>query len=214
MVSAATNPEAIRAEVAELLGVGVDAVDPDCNLVGQGLDSIRMMTLAGRWRRLGLAIDFAALAASPTVEAWSALVSAAGAEPVPVEQPTVPDADAAAEAFGLAPMQHALWLGRQDEQQLGGVAGHLYVEFDGGPIDPARLRAAATGLVRRHPMLRVEFLRDGAQRISPAAEFPVVVHDFSDLDDFGSDVLEVVDQRLAEIRETKSHQQLDGQVLE
>ncbi|MGH3596153.1 MAG: phosphopantetheine-binding protein, partial [Mycobacterium sp.] len=51
VVSAATNPEAIRAEVAELLGVGVDAVDPDCNLVGQGLDSIRMMTLAGRWRR-------------------------------------------------------------------------------------------------------------------------------------------------------------------
>ena len=68
--------EDIRAEVAELLGVGADAVHPGSNLIGQGLDSIRMMTLAGRWRRQGIAVDFATLAATPTIEAWSELVSA------------------------------------------------------------------------------------------------------------------------------------------
>jgi mycobactin phenyloxazoline synthetase len=208
VVASAASPETIRAEVAELLGISADAVDPDDNLIGQGLDSIRMMTLAGRWRRQGIAIDFAALAASPTIEAWSALVSAAGAEPMPAADEPAASKDAGDEAFALAPIQHALWLGRQDEQQLGGVAGHLYVEFDGGPIDPARLRAAATSLALRHPMLRVEFLPDGAQRIGPATEFPVTVHDFSDLDQ------DALDRRLSAIRETKSHQQLDGQVLE
>lgn len=39
------GPEEIRAQVAELLGADVSAVDPDADLVGQGLDSIRMMSL-------------------------------------------------------------------------------------------------------------------------------------------------------------------------
>ncbi|AMC51368.1 phenyloxazoline synthase [Mycobacterium tuberculosis variant bovis BCG] len=35
-----------------------------------------MMSLVGRWRRKGIAVDFATLAATPTIEAWSQLVSA------------------------------------------------------------------------------------------------------------------------------------------
>ncbi|HME14024.1 MAG TPA: phosphopantetheine-binding protein, partial [Mycobacterium sp.] len=154
--SVAGGPGAIRAEVAELLGVSADTVDPDGNLISQGLDSIRMMSLAGRWRRRGIAVDFATLAATPTIEAWSLLVSGAQAdtsEPVDAEAvaaTTTPD-----DAFPLAPMQHAMWVGRHDSQPLGGVAAHLYVEFDGGEIDPDRLREAATNLATRHPMLRV-----------------------------------------------------------
>ncbi|KKC02007.1 phosphopantetheine-binding protein, partial [Mycobacterium nebraskense] len=135
MVRASVRSEDVRAEVAELLGVGVDDVHPSTNLIGQGLDSIRMMTLAGRWRRQGIAVDFATLAATPTIEAWSDLVTVdapAGA----AEQPAQPREDEAGEPFPLAPMQHAMWVGRQDNQQFGGVAGHLYVEFDGGPLDP------------------------------------------------------------------------------
>ncbi|MDT5307440.1 MAG: mycobactin phenyloxazoline synthetase, partial [Mycobacterium sp.] len=70
MVSPAVRAEAIRGEVAELLGVDVEAIDPDGDLVGQGFDSIRMMALAGRWRRRGFVVDFAALAAAPTIGAW------------------------------------------------------------------------------------------------------------------------------------------------
>ena len=73
MVRAPACSEDIRAEVAELLGVDVDAVHPGSNLIGQGLDSIRMMTLAGRWRRQGIDVDFATLSATPTIEAWSEL---------------------------------------------------------------------------------------------------------------------------------------------
>ncbi len=74
--SIAGSPSDVRAEVAELLGVSADTVDPAGNLISQGLDSIRMMSLAGKWRRRGIDADFAALSADPTVEAWSRLVGA------------------------------------------------------------------------------------------------------------------------------------------
>ncbi|OBF08097.1 non-ribosomal peptide synthetase [Mycobacterium sp. ACS4054] len=207
MVRASARSEGIRAEVAELLGVGVGDVHPGTDLIAQGLDSIRMMTLAGRWRRQGIAVDFATLAATPTIEAWSDLVCADAPADFAEQQAPVPDAPE--EPFGLAPMQHAMWVGRQDNQPLGGVAGHLYVEFDGGPIDPERLRAAATALARRHPMLRVQFLPDGTQSIPAAGgRFPVGVEDLRGLDG------DRVDERLAAIRDAKSHQQLDGAVFE
>ena len=210
MVSPAVSTDAIRGEVAELLGVGIEAIDPEGDLIGQGLDSIRMMALAGRWRRLGFAVDFAKLAAAPTIGAWSKLMSDVADVAAP-ETPGPRSGDASHEPFPLAPMQHALWVGRQDNQWLGGVAGHLYVEFDGGAIDPERLQAAATRLALRHPMLRVQFLPDGTQRIRPLAErpnFPVTVHDLRDLQP------DVVDQRLADIRAAKSCQQLDDAVFE
>ncbi|MCV7309796.1 amino acid adenylation domain-containing protein [Mycobacterium paraffinicum] len=209
MVRASARSEDVRAQVAELLGVGVDDVHPSTNLIGQGLDSIRIMTLAGRWRRAGIAVDFATLAETPTVEAWTELVSAdSPADPAEQHNPAQPAGDAG-EPFPLAPMQHAMWIGRQDHQQLGGVAGHLYVEFDGGAIDPERLRDAATALARRHPMLRVRFLPDGTQRIAAAGDdFPVAVEDLRRLDG------DTADRRLAAIRDAKSHQQLDGAVFE
>jgi mycobactin phenyloxazoline synthetase len=205
--SIAGSPSDVRAEVAELLGVGADTVDPAGNLISQGLDSIRMMSLAGKWRRRGIDVDFAALSADPTIEAWSRLVGVDAAEP---DVPAAPAAPAAEGAFPLAPMQHAMWVGRHDSQPLGGVAGHLYVEFDGGAIDPERLARAATLLARRHPMLRVRFLSDGTQQIdsSAQADLAVTVHDFRDLAE------DAAGQRLLGLREAKSHQQLDGQVFE
>jgi len=210
VVSPAVSTDAIRGEVAELLGVGIEAIDPEGDLIGQGLDSIRMMALAGRWRRLGFAVDFAKLAAAPTIGAWLELMSDVADVAAP-ETPEPRSGDASHEPFPLAPMQHALWVGRQNNQWLGGVAGHLYVEFDGDAIDPERLQAAATRLALRHPMLRVQFLPDGTQRIRPLAEcpnFPVTVHDLRDLEP------DVVDQRLADIRAAKSCQQLDDAVFE
>ena len=213
MVSSAVSAGSIRGEVAELLGVGVDAIDPGSDLVGQGLDSIRMMTLAGRWRRLGFAVDFATLAGVPTIKAWSDLLSdPSGVAVVGERDAQKPrSAEPSYEPFPLAPMQHAMWVGRQRHQRLGGVAGHLYVEFDDGEIDPERLQAATTELALRHPMLRVQFLPDGTQRIRPAAEcpnLPVAVHDLRGLEPG------LVDQRLAEIQAAKSHQQPDDAVFE
>ena len=204
---AAANSQTIRAEVAELLGVSADDVDPDTDLISQGLDSIRMMSLAGRWRKQGIDVDFASLAAAPSVRAWSGLVASA-AFVEEVAEPAVAHTDSSA-PFPLAPMQHAMWVGREGDQQLGGVAGHLYVEFDGEGVDLRRLERAATALAARHPMLRVEFLPDGTQRIGPAPDpYPVAVVDVSGL------TADEVEGHLAATRNAKSHQQLDGQVFE
>ena len=101
-----------------------------------------------------------------------------------------------------------MWVGRNDDQELGGVAGHLYVEFDGAGVDPGRLQDAATKLAVRHPMLRVEILPDGTQRIGDR-DLPVTVHDLRELT-----AVDGARARLEEIRDAKSHQLLDGEVLE
>ncbi|CAN5718528.1 phenyloxazoline synthase MbtB [soil metagenome] len=201
------SPQTIRKEVAELLGVSADSVDTDADLIGQGLDSIRMMTLSGRWRKRGLDVDFATLAANPTVLAWAELLTDPSADMVEGTAPTTESDRAADQPFALAPMQHAMWVGRNDNQQLGGVAGHLYVEFDGSVADVERLRSAAAALTARHPMLRVEFLPDGTQRIRGDGP-QLIVDDLRGLDEC------TVAARLVATREAKSHQRLDGEVLE
>ncbi|MDF2582437.1 MAG: peptide synthetase, partial [Mycobacterium sp.] len=203
MAVAATTSETVRSEVAELLGVTPDALDPNADLIASGLDSIRMMSLSGRWRKQGIEVGFAALAANPSVAAWEALVAEhAPAGPAPIADVTTGDADA---PFSLAPIAHAMWVGRHGEQELGGVAAHLYVEFDGAGVDPVRLQDAATKLVARHPMLRQEILPDGTQRISDRG-LPVTVFDLRDAAD--------ADEQLERIRDDKSHQLLDNEVLQ
>ena len=108
-------------------------------------------------------------------------------------------------------MQHAMWVGRHDSQPLGGVAGHLYVEFDGGAIDYDRLVQAATSLALRHPMLRVRFLRrwnsaDRCTGAQPTIPLPSTTS--------ASSLTTPPAERLIAIRHAKSHQQLDGQVFE
>ncbi|BBY35074.1 non-ribosomal peptide synthetase [Mycolicibacter minnesotensis] len=204
------GPDDIRAQVAELLGADASAVDPEADLVGQGLDSIRMMSLAGRWRKQGIDVDFAALAADPRIAAWQELVGDRNGPAL--AQVTADDPADAAAPFPLAPMQHAMWVGRDDDVALGGVAGHLYVEFETSPgragIDPDRLAAAAAALAVRHPMLRVGFSPDGTQYIRADATVPVAVQDLRGLD------AGAAAQRLDTTRAAKSHQQLQDAVFE
>jgi mycobactin phenyloxazoline synthetase len=201
----------IRATVAAHLGApATDIADHD-DLIKMGLNSLRMMALAGGWRKRGASITFAELAASPTIDSWHGLLSGtemrSAAEPV-VDQPTEPGDS----PFPLATMQHAYWIGRSDEQELGGVAAHVYVEFDGGAVDPMRLEHAVSDLIAAHSMLRTRFLPDGTQQTMAAPGRPV----FSvvDLRGQNSDQAEIA---LAELRDRKTHQRLeidDGQVID
>lgn len=208
----ASGPRTVREEVAELLGVDAQTLAPDADLLAEGLDSLRIMTLSGRWRKRGIDVDFAALVANPTVRAWGTLIEGRPAAPdAPAPEPAAPDGAAShdhdGQPFALAPMQHAMWVGRNDDQQLGGVAGHLYVEFDGAGVSVPRLREAAAALSARHPMLRVEFLPDGTQRIGTRV-LDVAVEDLRGLDD------DAAEAALLRTRETRSHQLLDGEVLQ
>lgn len=202
------SKDEIKATIAAQLGCQPGEVADGDNLIQLGLNSIRMMALAGGWRKRGADITFAQLAAAPTVESWYELLSAGETQstaPQPAQLPEAVTEPAAETApFPLATMQHAYWIGRSAEQELGGVAAHLYAEFGCGSIDPRRLERAVSDLVAAHPMLRTRFLPDGTQQTMSApgrAVFAVV-----DLRGQSSDLVE---SELAELRDRKTHQRLD-----
>ncbi|MEV0360004.1 amino acid adenylation domain-containing protein [Nocardia sp. NPDC050697] len=193
----------IRAEVGSVLGIAPESLDFDGDLIQQGLDSLRMMRLSGRWRKRGHDIDFARLAADPTLRAWTTLLIGELGAP----EEALPEIDTTA-PFPLAPMQHAYWIGRSHSHAFGGVAAHLYIEFDGAVADAARFRAAVAALLERHPMLRVRVLPDGTQVIGAAHEGAIAVHDLRAAPD--------PEAALAELRRTGTHRALpieDGAVL-
>ncbi|GAL58742.1 isochorismatase [Pseudescherichia vulneris NBRC 102420] len=68
------SKSALRAVVLPLLDESDEPMD-DENLIDYGLDSVRMMALAARWRKVYGDIDFVMLAKNPTIDAWWALLS-------------------------------------------------------------------------------------------------------------------------------------------
>ncbi|GAA4665073.1 non-ribosomal peptide synthetase [Gordonia humi] len=200
--------EQIRADVTELLDVDPDTIDDTDDLVRHGMHSLLVIKLTSRWRRAGHRVRSSQLAETPTIEAWAHLLGAETAEPEPAPAPAAAADDDP--EFGLATMQHAYWVGRQDGQALGGVAAHLFAEFDGAGIDAARLERAVGHVVDRHEMLRAAFGDTGRQRILDAPPTPV----FSVVDlRRGGDV----DAETERTRDRMSHQLLDtaaGSVVE
>ncbi|MEU7138895.1 amino acid adenylation domain-containing protein [Nocardia sp. NPDC046473] len=207
----------IRAAIAGHLDVPADSIDDGADLIQLGLDSIRTMKLAGGWRKRGVDVNFAKLAAHPTVDSWHQLL---GGATEPAETPVAEDASTTNAQpssdddapFPLAPMQHAYWIGRSAAQELGDVAAHLYVEFDGSGVDPVRLAAAVEALVQRHPMLRTRFLPDGTQQTLASPGRPV--WSLTDLRELSADA---ADAALESLRDKKTHQRMaveDGQVID
>ncbi|WP_017589679.1 non-ribosomal peptide synthetase [Nocardiopsis ganjiahuensis] len=201
--------ETVREQVAEVLGTRA-FTDTD-DLFEHGLDSLGMIRLSGAWREKGFDVTFEDLAAVPTVAAWSALLRDAVAVPLAAGPETVRHR-AEGEPFPLATMQHAYWIGRQDDQPLGAVAAHFYTEFDGAGVDPDRLARALRAVVERHPMLRARFDDDGLQRVEPAGAQPAVT-----VRDLREATADEVGQALETIREEATHRRMDvaaGEVLD
>jgi aryl carrier-like protein len=67
--------DGVRADVAELLYLEPAEVTDTEDLLGSGLDSIRILTLVERWREAGARISFVELAEAPTLAAWWTLLS-------------------------------------------------------------------------------------------------------------------------------------------
>lgn len=72
-----TTPDALRTTIAALLDEPSDDIGEDDNLLDHGLDSVRIMTLAQRWRDAGARFDLAELAAEPTLRHWWSVLTRA-----------------------------------------------------------------------------------------------------------------------------------------
>ena len=53
-----------------------ESPEGDENLIDYGLDSVQVMTLVSDWQRLGFEVNFAELAARPSLDSWLALLGA------------------------------------------------------------------------------------------------------------------------------------------
>ncbi len=205
----ALSRESMTADVAELVGVDPDELPVDVDLTYYGLDSLGIMSLVGRWRGRGVSVRFAELIEAPILEQWWALLEGRAVEgpagPAPVEARP-------AGSFPLTPVQHAYWIGRGDDQPLGGVSAHFYVELDGADIDRDRLRVAVRALLHRHPLLRTQFLDDGTQRTLDGSPWTGPIHH-----ELRGLPPAAVEEDLDRIRATLSHRKLDvgrGEVLD
>jgi mycobactin phenyloxazoline synthetase len=197
--------EGLRRTAAELTDEDAESIGADTNLFELGLESIALMRLVSTWRRAGIEVNFAELAQTPTLAGWSTLLARRAPAALAGPAPAAEAASCAEDGeFPLAVLQHAYWIGRADGQRLGGVAAHLYVEFDGADVEPRRLRVALDLLVRRHGMLRVVITDNGNQRIADTSGWRgLTVHDLRELPDAERD------RRLAHVRDEYSHQLLD-----
>ncbi|WP_239121158.1 condensation domain-containing protein, partial [Planomonospora parontospora] len=201
--------EEVTCAVADLLGVPPADLDPAEDLIARGLDSIRIMQLAGDWQRRGVKVKFADLVESPSVSSWHELLRSRAGSGAAAPTPETGRVDRHA-PFALTPLQHAYWFGRRDRQVLGGVGCHFYVELDGRDLDRQALERAARALFARHGLLRARFLDDGTQQILPHTPWPgLTVHDLRTAPD--------AETRLLQVRERLSHRRLEverGEVLD
>lgn len=101
-------------------------------------------------------------------------------------------------------MQAACWFGRHVKGALGGVAAHLYVEFEGRDIDTARLEHALARVCSLHPMLRLCIDAEGLQSVMPLSASPGL-----EIDDFRHLSTAEAASRLLEKRQQWTHQKLD-----
>jgi len=65
----------ILSDIARILEVDRDELDPTVSLVDQGLDSLRLMALVELWRDGGADVDFVSLASEPDLEQWCTLLA-------------------------------------------------------------------------------------------------------------------------------------------
>jgi len=204
------HPERIREQVRMLLTEPDAPLTDDDHLIELGLDSLQLMRLVSQWRKTGARVSFAQLMEHPVLREWWPLLTRPST-PVTTPEPPTPKREVAA-PFALTDVQHAYWIGRGDEQVLGGVGCHAYLELDRREVDPSRLEQAWVRLLSHHRMLRARFDDQGQQSIADVpADAICRVH----VQDIRAYSQEAVGQALLAIRERLSHRRLrveDGEV--
>lgn len=131
----------IKEQIKQKLPVARDLGDSE-NLLELGLSSLTIMRLVNQWRKQGVKVSFGSLMENPTLEGWWALIQRSmkkkAGKKRAQESKITPEKDMK-QPFPLTDVQYAYWVGRDEEQALGGIDCHAYLEFDGGNIDPERL---------------------------------------------------------------------------
>ena len=157
----------VKEQIKQKLPVEKEFGDSD-NLLELGLSSIVIMRLVNQWRKQGVKVAFGTLMEHPTLNEWWEIIQKSmmkkGKKAKAEKREWIPERDMR-EPFPLTDVQYAYWVGREDNQVLGGIGCHAYLEFDGNGVDPERLQEAWNRIQYHHPMLRASFSENGMQKI-------------------------------------------------
>ncbi len=201
--------EELESQVKKLLNIKSN-IDEKQNLLELGLSSLQMMRLISTWKKSEFKIKFTDLISNPTLKNWLKLLNESSInedENIYLEKDEVNMYD----PFPLTDVQYAYWIGRGENQYLGGVGCHGYMEIDGINVDKIKLEDAFQKVINHHPMLRVKYLKDGKQQIMKKPfSTEVIVNDFRAYDD------SEIEKKLKSIRKKLSHRLLNienGEVL-
>ncbi len=193
-----------RNDIINVIGeyISLPDTEEDIDFVRAGLNSIQIMTLAGKFRRNGYNVSFTKLISSPTLSAWEKLLSDTNMRKKkknPVRETTTDHSP-----FALTDIQYAYWVGRNEGQYLGGNDCHLYIETECSNISIPRLEAAFNEVKAAHGMLHAVFNSNGTQKILESFEKKHIrINDLRDKSD------EAKAAECEKIRERLSHNVLD-----
>lgn len=192
----------VKQQIKEKLTVPQEFNDND-NLLELGLNSLIIMRLVNQWRKQGVKVPFGELMEHPTfAEWWAKILNGEKRKVKKKKRELLPEQDMC-KPFPLTDVQYAYWIGRNNEQTLGGIGCHAYLEFDGEAVEYEKLESAWNKLQYHHPMLRARFLEDGTQVVmeKPYSE-KIKVNDLT-----GLRTAEINDA-LQGVRERLSHRRL------
>ncbi|MFE5857507.1 amino acid adenylation domain-containing protein [Streptomyces sp. NPDC056500] len=178
---------------AEVLGVGEVADEDDFFQVGgSSLTAIKVVSAVRQ--RLGIRLNVPDVAEHSRFDALAALVASRVAVPTPSgEEPALrPRPQDRYEPFDLLDQQQAYLIGRGGDIEGGGVACHLYLEYEGLEAAPGTdlagsgagdsgisivaVQDALRQLIAQHDMLRTVFDEQTmSQRVLPVEEVPPYV---------------------------------------
>lgn len=187
----------------EMVQVRLDGFKPSSNdnLVEKGLSSIQIMQIISEFKKIGIKLSFAKLMQNPTLEDWVNLIEKANVKNT-VKNTKLEEN--VSEEFPLTDVQYAYFVGREEDQVLGGVGCHAYLEIDGKEIAIDKLVFAWNRVQMENPMLRAKFNSNGTQQImkEPYSK-DVKIFDFSSLPE------EEINDKLFELRKEISHRKFD-----
>ncbi|MFE2295698.1 amino acid adenylation domain-containing protein [Streptomyces sp. NPDC059452] len=168
---------------AEAIGTGEPGPDDDFFQAG-GSSLAAIAVVAAVRGRFGVRIGVRDITAHPRLRNFAALVEdrARGVREEDGGLTLVARPDLRFEPFDLLDQQQAYLIGRGSDIEGGGVACHLYLEYEGreatGPGDPDGLNVqdaerALREVIEAHDMLRTVFDENTmTQRVLPAADVP------------------------------------------
>lgn len=189
--------------------LGNSAIASGDNLIEKGLSSIQIMKISGLLRKRGVRIPFSDLMRNPTMEEWSHLIRNT---PVKLSKKSMKEKAAADphKEFPITDVQYAYFIGRGDDQILGGIGCHAYFEIDGADLSGERLNRSWNIIQNQNAMLRAKFNDNGTQQIleTPYSK-EIKVYDFRAL------AGNVLKEELLKLRSEISHRKLnikEGQV--